>query len=409
MEEQNAVSEIYNVCHLLHITSGLDVRFIDEGHNNSFYFSRESMPQMIEAVKQNVDRNITALMKDYSSNNFLYYTDSFKLSYLAVGKWDNDLYRGSILIGPFLFDVVNENFISKVIEKNKLPVNSGLWLLTFYKSLTMLDSEKFTYLGHLMVNLAVNPFITGKIFYIDDISPRVNKRNEYKEQVEELHSNIELRYKQQHELDAAVEKGLKEEALRIYNVLKFNPSNRVPNNPFRAYKNFAYSINTILRIDAEKGGVHPVYLHNISDKFAILIEKTSSISELENLQIQMIKEYCDMVNKYSTAGFSPIIKNAVNYINLNFDSQISLNIIAENIDANLWHLSRQFRKETGFTVTEYINKKRIEKAQDLFRQGNHSVTEVALIVGFENHNYFTAVFKKITSVTPSQYIKGITP
>lgn len=401
-------SEIYNICHLLHITSGLDVRFIDVAHTESFYFSREAVPHIFEAVKQNVENNITVLMKDYPRTNFLYYTDSFKLSYLAVGKWDRDLYRGAIIMGPFLFDLVNESFISKVIEKNKLPVNSGLSLLAFYKSLSMLETEKFTYLGHLMVNLAVNPFVSGKISYIEELAPRKDKKEEYREQVEEQHSNIELRYKLQHELDSAVEKGLKEEALRINNLLRFNVSHRVPGDPFRAYKNFAYSFNTILRIAIEKGGVHPVYVHNISDKYAILIEKTKGISELENLQIQMICEYCDMVKKYSSAGYSPLVRNAINYIYLNLDDNIFLSSIAENIKANPWHLSRQFSKETGETVTEFINRKRIEKAREIFSQGNHSITEVALMVGFDNHNYFSSVFKKITSLTPSQYLKGIT-
>ena len=103
----------------------------------------------------------------------------------------------------------------------------------------------------------------------------------------------------------------------------------VPNNPLRAYKNLAFSFNTLLRIASERGGVSPIYIHNLSDKFAILIENISSMAQLETLQINMVSEYCDLVNKFSTAGYSKIIRKAINYINLNFENPLSLSLIAD--------------------------------------------------------------------------------
>jgi YesN/AraC family two-component response regulator len=248
------------------------------------------------------------------------------------------------------------------------------------------------------------PFISGQIILFENIIPKI--KTDITVEADELQSDIVMRYKLQNELSIAVEKGLKEEALKINNVFKFNPSKRVPNNPLRAFKNLAYTYNTILRMAADKGGVHPVYLHNVSDKFATLIEKTSSISELESLQINMISEYCDLVNKFSTLGYSPTIRKAINYITLNFDSHLSLNDVAENIDVNPSHLSRQFKKETKLTITDFINRKRVEEAKLLISQKVYSVTEISLMVGYENHNYFSSVFKKFTSLTPSEYLKN---
>ena len=76
-----------------------------------------------------------------------------------------------------------------------------------------------------------------------------------------------------------------------------------------------------------------------------------------------------------------------------------------NININSSHLSRQFKKETNMTVTEFINKRRIQEAKFLIDQNNNSITEIALMVGFENHNYFCKVFKQMTSLTPKDYLK----
>lgn len=128
------------------------------------------------------------------------------------------------------------------------------------------------------------------------------------------------------------------------------------------------------------------------------------MADIETLQIEMVCEYCDLVNTSSTEGYSVVVKKAINYINLNFDDTLPLSLIANNSNVNSSHLSRQFKKETNFTITEFLNKRRITEAKFLIEQNTNSITEIALMVGFETHNYFCTVFKKITSLTPKEYL-----
>ena len=128
------------------------------------------------------------------------------------------------------------------------------------------------------------------------------------------------------------------------------------------------------------------------------------MAQMDAMATKMISEYCDLVNEFSTNGYSTSIKKAINYINLNFKSPISLTIIADNININPSHLSRQFKKETKTTITEFINKKRIDEAKFLIDQNNYSITEIALMVGFESYTYFGKVFKDVTSLTSREYL-----
>ncbi len=361
INETNAISDIYKTCYLLHITSKMNVQFIDISKNSSFQMNWIQIPKIIETLTNVSNPYILDFFQTKPPTQYLFITDTFNLCYLAVGKWKQNIYQGVIIIGPFLFDIPNHVFILNILEKNQLDIRKKLQLENFYQSLTITTPETYSYLGHLMVNLCTRPFIHGQMIFSNThefqqqihVKPSTDDRKEQ--------SSIVLRYQLQNKLSKAVEKGKKTEAFKIYDTLKFNVTHRVPHNPFRAHKNFAYSFNTILRMAIEKGGVHPVYIHNVSDKFAILIEKTNSIEELENLQHKMISDYCDMVKNLSTAGYSPIVRNAIDEINLNFNTPLSLISIAKHIKTNPSHLSRQFKKETKMTITEFINKKESKK------------------------------------------------
>lgn len=66
---------------------------------------------------------------------------------------------------------------------------------------------------------------------------------------------------------------------------------------------------------------------------------------------------------------------------------------------------RLFSQQTGSTPTNYIIRMRIQQAQMLFIDGNSSVKEVASILGYDNISYFGRLFKKVTEMTPSEFIR----
>ncbi|HYX51573.1 MAG TPA: helix-turn-helix transcriptional regulator, partial [Ktedonobacteraceae bacterium] len=69
------------------------------------------------------------------------------------------------------------------------------------------------------------------------------------------------------------------------------------------------------------------------------------------------------------------------------------------------YLSRVFKKEMGITLTDYINKLRIEEAKYMLDHRNISVSEAALSVGFNDPNYFSKVFTKLEHMAPHDYRK----
>lgn len=62
-----------------------------------------------------------------------------------------------------------------------------------------------------------------------------------------------------------------------------------------------------------------------------------------------------------------------------------------------------FQKEVGTTPLQYINQKKIEKAQLILITEDIPVKNIAYLLAYEDHSYFNRLFKKITDVTPQQY------
>ena len=99
------------------------------------------------------------------------------------------------------------------------------------------------------------------------------------------------------------------------------------------------------------------------------------------------------------------IKKAIDHINNNFNTDLSLEKIAANSYVSVNQLCRLFNKYCGTTVAKYIVSKRITEAKKLLASGK-SVTETALLCGFEDYANFIRVFKKHVGITPGKY-RGI--
>ena len=71
------------------------------------------------------------------------------------------------------------------------------------------------------------------------------------------------------------------------------------------------------------------------------------------------------------------------------------------------YFSAVFKKLNGLTVWDYITNKRIQLAVDHIRQGTHSITEIALLCGYNTMANFNRSFKMVTHCTPSQFRKNL--
>ena len=81
----------------------------------------------------------------------------------------------------------------------------------------------------------------------------------------------------------------------------------------------------------------------------------------------------------------------------------SLDELSSLFFTNKYYLTRIFKQVTGFTICEYLHIQRIQKAQEFLRTSLLPITEIALLVGFENVSYFEKIFSRYCTQSPRDY------
>ncbi|MED9904572.1 MAG: AraC family transcriptional regulator [Lachnospiraceae bacterium] len=218
---------------------------------------------------------------------------------------------------------------------------------------------------------------------------------------------LELRYASENKLLQAVSQGLAHKA----EMLLGNPSasffeQRVA-DPLRNAKNYAIILNTLLRKAAENGFVHPLHIDRISSDFARKIELLDSPDRSLRLQKEMIRKYCLMVKNHSMKGYSLLVQKVITQIDSDLTDNLTLNAMAEMLKINPSYLSSLFKKETGTTLTDYVNRKRVEQAILLLNTTSLQIQTIAQYCGIPDVNYFTKIFKKYINKTPKEYRENI--
>lgn len=99
------------------------------------------------------------------------------------------------------------------------------------------------------------------------------------------------------------------------------------------------------------------------------------------------------------------LQQAIDYIQAHLAEDVSLEAIATELDMSQYYFARLFKQSTGYSPYQYVIKSRIERAQELMMQEQQSIATIALKVGFASQSQFGRHFKRLTGVTPKQFLK----
>jgi AraC family transcriptional regulator, transcriptional activator for feuABC-ybbA operon len=97
------------------------------------------------------------------------------------------------------------------------------------------------------------------------------------------------------------------------------------------------------------------------------------------------------------------VEKIIEYMHHNIDNKITLSDLSEQVELSSAYLSRVFKETTGYTVIEFFNKIKVDKAKELIIEGDKKVKEVAKILGFTDEFYFSRMFKKIEGISPLEF------
>ncbi len=105
----------------------------------------------------------------------------------------------------------------------------------------------------------------------------------------------------------------------------------------------------------------------------------------------------------ASVGQRQALDAAIAFIEENYGEDISLKSIADRAYLSPHHFSEQFKRHCGLPPWEFLVRLRIDRAKELLRASDRSVTDIALTVGFGDSSYFARVFKVQAGLTPRQF------
>jgi AraC-like DNA-binding protein len=104
-----------------------------------------------------------------------------------------------------------------------------------------------------------------------------------------------------------------------------------------------------------------------------------------------------------TASLLPHLRAAKDFMDRAYAEPIDLDAVAAQAHCSRFHFVRSFRAAYGETPRAYLTRRRIERAKDLLRSANLTVTEVCSLVGFASLGSFSARFSECVGMPPSAY------
>lgn len=339
-------------------------------------------------------------------------TDSFYCNYIFVllPKKDEKSPAITFIAGPYIDIDLTQKSIVEMAEKNSLPPNIMSQIQKYYTSIPVyMDKDTilslFNTLGEMLWGSTDNfTFQYINMLYNDQYFPKIVKNFDAKNDDALLAMQmLERRYEGENKMLQAVSQGMTHQAEQILSKSSALMLEMRVSDPVRNIKNYSIIVNTLLRKAAEQGGVHPLYIDSVSTDFAKRIELIRTVEEGISMHHEMIDKYCTLVKNHSMKQYSPLIQKVIALVDFDITADLGLSRQAEMLNVNASYLSTLFKKEMGITLTEYVNKKRIEQATFLLSSTNLQIQMVAQNCGIYDVNYFTKMFKKHTGKTPKEY------
>lgn len=354
--------------------------------------------------------------KKYCTPNVIYQVeDGFQCHHIVFLFPFEDGTTKYAYIGPYIQETMNKQQIAKMAEKYRFPTEYVSKIEEYYQSIPLIAEE--TYIQSIIYTFCSiifggeDNFTTKQYadFYPINFD-MISKSIAIKDPLDPISNAfyLEDRYDVERKLMQAVSVGQIPKAELLFTTLSKYQFESRSSNALRNVKNYLIILNTLLRVAARNGDVPPFHIDKLSSAFAHKIEATTSTNAGMALMKEMVRKYCLLVKNHSMKGYSLLIRKVLTQIDYDLTADLGLKNLAAQLNINPSYLSTLFKKETGFTLTEYVNQKRIEHAVFLLNSSNLQIQMIAQYSGIADVNYFTKTFKKIIGITPKEYRDRIT-
>ena len=207
----------------------------------------------------------------------------------------------------------------------------------------------------------------------------------------------------------SIEKGNRKELTDSISETYTGEVGKLADDPLRSHKNVAIGNITLASRAAIRGGVSAEKSFSLADTLIQRLEKISNIPEVEAFKRESQFAFIGLVEEEKgnacsdTKKDSPLVQEVKDYIFAHLNNMIEVADIADELDMNADYLSHHFSMQEGITISEYVRREKVMRAQNLLKYSDYKIKEIAYYLGFSSQSHFSRVFKDISFITPNEY------
>lgn len=179
---------------------------------------------------------------------------------------------------------------------------------------------------------------------------------------------------------------------------------KLSENEIRNERNLGICSITLATRAAIEGGAVPAKAYKLSDLYINKIDQCKRMTEIFEYRKRSLYDFAKLVvEERAKRANSRYTEQCKEYIRKYYHQKIYISDIAKALGISESHLSRIFKKETGESIQEYSMHMRIERAENLLKYSEASLTEISEYLCFSSQSHFGKVFKVHKNMTPKQY------
>ena len=176
------------------------------------------------------------------------------------------------------------------------------------------------------------------------------------------------------------------------------------NNPLQNLKYHMTVTTALVARFCISGGLSQSEAYSLSDYYIRQADEATTAEEISELHNEMCLHYTKQMSALQRSSVtSKAVSTAINYIYEHLHTRITLETLASVTNLSAPYFSRLFKKETGYSVSEYILNKKLETAKSMLAESSYSIAEISASLAFPSQSYFTNVLKKDCGLTPKEY------
>jgi two-component system response regulator YesN len=150
-------------------------------------------------------------------------------------------------------------------------------------------------------------------------------------------------------------------------------------------------------------GLNIEHLNRLTTAYPLQAGSTETRQELHSLCSRWFRQLIEMVAVQRDSTMPPALRRALEYIDLQYSRPIQLSDVARHVEVSPAYLSNLFTSHLGRSFIDQLTACRIDRAKQLLAERNHSIKSISYMVGYQDPNYFSRLFKKWTGQSPTEY------